>query len=271
MKKFINGMKKFFDDIVKYKYYMVHAAKSELKAEVANSYLNWVWWILEPLCFMFVYYIIFGVFFNSKKAYFTAFIFIGITMWDFFNRLVQGSVRSVKRNKSIVSKVYVPKYILIIEKMFMNGFKMMIGFGIVAVLIICFRIKLTLNVLWFIPILFGLFTVTFGVSCFVLHYGVYVEDLSNIVSIVLRLMFYLTGIFYDIEEKVGKTDLASFGVYFNKVNPMALLISSMRNVLLYGQAPHYKWIIAWFLGGIVVSVFGIRIIQKNENSYVKVI
>ena len=63
--------------------YAIYSAKSELKSEVANSYLNWIWWVLEPFCFMLIYAFIFGVVFEAREQYFPAFIFIGITAWDF--------------------------------------------------------------------------------------------------------------------------------------------------------------------------------------------
>ena len=69
-------MNKFFSDLKKYSAYMRRAAKAELNAEVANSYLNWVWWILEPLCFMGIYAVIFTLFFKGKIEYLTAFIFL---------------------------------------------------------------------------------------------------------------------------------------------------------------------------------------------------
>ena len=55
--------KQFFADIKRYKSYMICAAKSELKTEVADSYLNWIWWVLEPFCLMLVYTFIFGIIF----------------------------------------------------------------------------------------------------------------------------------------------------------------------------------------------------------------
>ena len=161
--------------------------RSELKAEVANSYLNWVWWVLEPLCFMGVYTLIFGYFFKASEPYFTVYIFIGITVWDFFNKMVKSSVKLVKSNKPIVSKVYVPKYILIIEKMMVNGFKMSIGFAITAFLMLINRVPVSWNILWLIPILLCLILVTFGICSIVLHFGVYIEDLANVLNIVLRL------------------------------------------------------------------------------------
>ena len=36
-------MKRFINDVIKYYDYEVRSAKSSLKTEVANSYLNWIW------------------------------------------------------------------------------------------------------------------------------------------------------------------------------------------------------------------------------------
>ena len=52
-KRFIRDMKKYFS-------FSIISAKSQLKSEVANSYLNWLWWILTPTCFMLIYTFIFG-------------------------------------------------------------------------------------------------------------------------------------------------------------------------------------------------------------------
>ena len=245
---------------------MVYAARSELKAEVANSYLNWIWWVLEPLCFMMVYALIFGYFFQATELYFSAYIFIGITMWDFFNRMMKNSVKLVKNNKAIVSKVYLPKYVLIIEKMLVNGFKMLIGFVITGVLMVMNRVPISWNILWLIPIMACLMLVTFGVCSIVLHFGVYVEDLANVLNIVLRLMFYLTGVFYNLEARAGV-----LGVYINHYNPMALLINSTRDALIYARQPSLLWLGIWFVAGLGLTAIGVRLIQKNENSYVKVI
>lgn len=92
-------MKRFWRDLTSHYRYAIYSAKSELKSEVANSYLNWIWWVLEPFCFMLIYAFIFGVVFEAREQYFPAFIFIGITAWDFFNRCLTQSVKLLKNNK----------------------------------------------------------------------------------------------------------------------------------------------------------------------------
>ena len=139
-------MKRFWKDLKSHYRYAIYSAKSELKSEVANSYLNWIWWVLEPFCFMLIYAFIFGVVFNASEQYFPVFIFLGITAWDFFNRCLTQSVKLLKNNKSIVTKVYIPKFILLISKMFFNGYKMLFSFAIIVIMVIYFRIPITLNI-----------------------------------------------------------------------------------------------------------------------------
>lgn len=256
--------KRFLNDIRKYFRYSIVAAKSKLKSEVANSYLNWIWWVLDPLCFMLIYTFIFGYVFGSKEQYFPIYIFIGLSMWDFFNRTLSQSVRIVKANKPVVSRVYFPKFVLILTKIWINGFKMLISFGIVIFMMIIFRVPVSWSLLYTIPILLILAIFSFGCSCFLLHYGVYVEDLSNVISIVLRFAMYLTGIFYNVEKRIPQ-----YGALLNRINPVAFLMTSMRNSMIYASAPDLKLLLIWFVLSVLLAVAGIRKIYKEENSYVK--
>ena len=143
---------RFKDDLKKYWKYAIYSSKAQLKSEIANSYLNWLWWVLDPLCFMLIYVFMFGYVFKSNQQYFAIFVFIGITLWDFFNKSLLQSVKVIKANKPIVSKVYIPKFILLFVKMGVNGFKMCISLLIILAMMLVFRVPVTWNVLYFIPI-----------------------------------------------------------------------------------------------------------------------
>lgn len=260
-------MKRFFNDVKTYRKYVVRSAKSKLKAEVADSYLNWIWWILDPICFMLIYTFIFGVVFNGKEQYFPVFIFVGLTGWNFFNKCVQSSVSMVKANKSIIDKVYVPKFILAFTRMGVDGFKMMISFGIVVGMMLVYRIPVTWNLIFVIPLLLLLVIITFASMIILMHLGVFVEDMNNIVTILLRLLFYITGVFYAVNKRLP----SPYGNYALKLNPLAYILDGLRKCLLYGKTPDLRVLAIWFVVGIAVSVIGIRIIYKYENGYVKVI
>lgn len=264
-------VKRFIADMKKYREYAVYSAKSELKAEVADSHLSWMWWILDPLLFMLVYSFIAIIVFGKGEKYFAAFVFIGLSSWKFFNATVKQSVRLVSKNSGIVSKVYIPKYVLIIIQMLVNCFKMAISLLLVVGTMFIYRVPVSYRLIYFIPCMMVLFVVTFGVSCIVLHFGVYMDDLSNIMDVLLKLAFYLTGIFYSIEDKVGRALGEPYVTLLLRGNPAALVIDSLRKCMIYDTTPDLIALAAWFVGGCILSFIGVRMIYKNENSYIKVI
>ena len=264
MKKFINDVKKFWN-------YSSYNVKAELKSEVAGSFLSWLWWILDPLLYMLVYAFVAGVIFGaSSKPYFLVFVFIGLNCWQFFNRVVRNSVKLVSNKKSIVTKVYIPKYMFILEKIGTNGFKMLVSFVITALFMVYYQVPLSLNMLWVVPLLIMLGIVSFAFSTIIMHFGVFVEDLLNIVTVGLQLVFYMSGIFYDIADRLATKHptMCNILVYGN---PVALIMTDIRNSLLYNQAPHFAALGIWLAICLVISVIGIKIIYRYENSYVKII
>lgn len=246
--------------------YICFSARSRLKAEVANSYLNWIWWVLEPFCFMLIYTIIFGYIFDSGEENFPVYIFIGNTIWGFFSRTVSSSVNMIRSNETIIAKVYLPKYILVIVEMMVNAFKMLISFGLTAIMIVIFRINISFRVLWLIPVLATLFLVTFGISVLLMHGGVYIDDLSHVTTIGLSIMMYFTGIFFSIENRLD----APFSTILGIGNPVAFLLTSARKAIMYCQTPDLIILFVWFVISLCISALAIRVIYKNENNYVKI-
>lgn len=260
-------MKRFLDDLKRYYKYAVYASKAELKAEVAGSYLGWLWWFLEPICFVLVYAFVVIVVFKTKEQYMLAFVFIGNSIWTFFSKTVTSAVKIVSSNKNIVSKVYIPKHILIIVKIMVNMFKLLISFGLVFVLMAIYGVPLNITILEMVVVLITLTLITFGISAILAHFGVFVEDLSNIINILLKLVFYLSGIFYSVTKRIPHP----YGKILGIGNPVAFFIEQSRGALLYGNNISLVYMGFWFMIGVILTIIGISTIYKYENSYVKVI
>ncbi|MBO4336890.1 MAG: ABC transporter permease [Lachnospiraceae bacterium] len=260
-------MKKFIYNIKKYKNYMLYSAKSALKADVATSRLNWLWWILNPFLFMLVYTFVSLIVFGKGEKFFPIFVFIALNLWNFFSACVNKSVRLVKKNKSTISKVYLPKYILIFTVMLEEGFKMCVAFVLVIIVLPIYRVPVTPRAFLAIFVIIVLLIFTYAISALVLNLGVYIDDLANIVTVLLRLVFYMSGIFYDVIKRVPKP----YNKYMLNGNPMALMIRSMRNCILYEKMPHMKMLLVWLVVSIGLAFIGTHLITKHENSYVKLI
>ena len=86
----------------------------------------------------------------------------------------------------------------------------------------------------------------------------------------LQHVFYLSAIFYSIETRVGKALGDGYVTLLLRCNPAALVIDSLRKCMLYNTEPDFAALGLWLAVGCIFSAIGIRLIYKNENSYVKI-
>ena len=253
----------------------MYSARSELKAEVAGSFLSWLWWFLDPLLYMLVYSFIALLVFKSGEPHFSVFVFIGLNVWQFFSKTIKTSVRLIVSNKNIVTKVYIPKHMFILSKMCVLGFKMFVSFGLTAIFLIydgVFKdpVHITFAILYVIPLFALLFVGTFAVSLFIMHFGVFIEDLNNVITVILQLGFYVSGIFYSLENRL--TGSATWAAkLLTNINPIAMIMADMRSVIIGNGSIHWLSFALWSVISIVGAYFGIKLIYKFENSYVKII
>jgi ABC-type polysaccharide/polyol phosphate export permease len=260
-------IKRFVSDIKKYGNYIKYSISCELKSEVAESRLGAIWWVLEPILTMFIYIFIALVVFKAGEPYFDIFIFSGLATYSFFNSNVISSVKLVSGNSNIVTKIYLPKFVLLITRMGVNAVKYAICLVLVAILLLIHQVPMTIYVFYFIPLFILLVIITFGFSCVLLHLGVFVRDLGNVIGIAMKLVFYASGVFFLISTRVP----APYDVILLKFNPLALLISEIRNAVIYGRGPDLLTSGIWLAIGLFLSWLGVYLIYRYENTYVKVI
>lgn len=260
-------MKRFINDVRKYAGYIIYITRKKLKAEVANSYLNWIWWVLEPFCEMLIFTFVFGNLLKNNERNYSAYIYSGLITWKFFSQTMVYSVALVRIKKDIMIKVYVPKFIFLMENMCINGFKLLISFGILIAMMFVLKIPVGWTIFYVIPVYFVMFMISFSIGVLLLHFGVFVDDLSYIVSILLGLVFYVSGIFYNIDE--------TFPVFVARIikllNPMAAITAAAHDALFAGRISQIGILCLWFGIAMVISIIGVRTVYKYENSYVKVV
>lgn len=260
-------MKRFFNDMKKYWGYMFYSAEAQLKAELANSWLGGLWWILEPSLNMLIYMFVFTVVFQRSTTYVVAFIVLGLSYWRFFNMTVISSITLMKRYRAVISKTYIPKYILLGSSMLVNGFKLLCAYIPLIGLMFYYQIPLSTYMLAIIPVTAVLFLLTFGFSCLCMHVGVYLEDLQKLMTIILQMVFYFSGVFFPINEllppEVSKTIFAC--------NPMAMILYEARNALLYAVPCQWDLLGVWAAVAVVLSIWGVSVIYKSESRYIKVL
>ncbi len=259
--------RRFKHDLITYWPYSVEEAKARLQAEVSSMWLNWGWWLLEPIFQMLIYVLIFGFIFRASTAYYPAYIFIGLSVWRFFSSTVTASAKMIRSNKAVLQRVYLPRFSLLVTMMLYNGFKMLFSFAVVIALMAWYRIRLSWALLYLPLLLILLWLLTFGISAVIVHIGVYIDDMQNVLSILLRLMMYFTGIFYSIEDKIG----GKLGSMILRLNPVAFVIDCMRKVLLFQTPVSHAWYFLWLAVSLLLCRAGIFLLYHYGNRYLKVV
>ena len=102
-----------------------------------------------------------------------------------------------------------------------------------------------------------------------MHFGVTLNDLANLTNIGLRMVFYLSGVFYNISKKLSKSPTLVF--FLLRLNPIAFCMNELRKVALEQRLPSFEGLGIWLMIGILLCMVGVHVIHKNENSYAKVI
>ena len=69
------------------------------------------WSFLNPLLTMVVQYVVFSTLFRSDIEYYPAYLVIGIVTYSFFSEGTGMCLTSIIANSSLITKVYMPKYI----------------------------------------------------------------------------------------------------------------------------------------------------------------
>lgn len=263
----IYEIKRFWGDMARYWQFMTYAASADLRAEVANSYLNRLWWLLEPLFNMLVYVIVFGRIMGRSIENYATFIFSALLMWTFFSKTINYSVKCVRNNRDIVTKVYVPKHVLLISNMFLNMYKLVFSLIILVPMIFFFKVNIGFFVFWLIPAYVLMILLSFGAGMILLHFGVYIDDLAYAVNILLQMTMFLSGIFYDVITNLPKP----LNIMMLAVNPVSMFVDTMRNALLGNYISNVPLLAVWIVLSVELCYIGVHIVYKNENGYVKVV
>ena len=246
-------------NLVRYKAYV------DLKTETAQSYLGFLWWLLEPLLYMGTFYLIFEVFMKRGGEGFIGFLLCGLVFWRWFDNSIKKMSASVIGNAGLVNQVHVPKIIFPLIDFCSNTFRFLCVFLIFMLFAVIYTGQVFTTFLA-IPVLIliqGIFTI--GLGSLLAAVVPLVPDLRKIIDNMLMLMFYMSGIFFDI-MKVEKpySDLLLW-------NPMAVLLHSYRQVILYGEPPDWMRLIVITFFGLVLFALSLILLIRYDKYYPRVL
>ncbi len=202
-------------------------AKLTLKAEASKLYLSFLWWILEPMLFVAVFYFVFSVLLGTREPNFLLFLMCAKIPYMWFSKAVTSASVSITGNRGIISQIDIPKAIFPYAAIQVAAYKEIPVFLMLFGACMYFGYMPSLSWLWLIPLLitFYLMIVTFGLLTAILV--CYIEDMRMLINMGMTFIMFTSGVFFDIGDirEPVKSYLLTF-------NPMAFFFDAFRLVLM---------------------------------------
>ena len=245
---------------------ILHKTYADLRAQTAKTYLGIAWWIIDPLLYMAVFYIVFAVLLRNRTGDFVSFLLVGLVFWRWFHASISNGAQSIILGRGLMQQIYLPKFVFVAVNLLSD----LIKFGFVLALLLVF--------LWFrgyevttayfaLPVVMLLqFLLVVGATLLVAAIIPLLPDLKYLVDNGLVAMMFLSGIFFD-----GKTlDVEQQSLLY--LNPLARLIDAYRDVLMYQRWPDLTWLwpcAVWGIGMLLISTWLLTVLDKKYPKIVK--
>jgi len=185
-------------DVLRYRDLLAQLIQRNVTARYKRSVLGVLWTLLDPMLTMLVMTVVFTALFVRTMLAFPVFLLSGLIIWNFFSQSTVQAMNDFLRSSRVIGKVYLPGSVFSAASVGVGLVNLLISMIPLAALMVYFRLALPPSLL-FLPIailLSGLFTL--GVSLFLASWVVFFADLQNAYGILLRLLFYLSGVIFDV-------------------------------------------------------------------------
>ncbi|MGQ9571484.1 MAG: ABC transporter permease [Thermodesulfovibrionales bacterium] len=239
--------------------------QKELKVRYKNSYLGYLWSIMHPLAFAFVFFIAFKVFMKVRIENYVLFLIAGLFPWQWFANSVNFSPRIFLGNTNLVKKVNFPRNILPLSSVIQDMIHFILSIPVILLFIFIYHKSPSLSWLYGIPILLVIqFMIIYGISLMVSSVNLFFKDLERLIGIFMTLLFYFTPVLYPetmIPERLR---------YLMYLNPVAPLMLSWKNLFLKGTLePIY--IMLSFAYSLIFFMLGYVLYKKLSWKFAEVL
>lgn len=243
--------------------FILYGVYTELRTEVARRLLGFLWWIIEPVMYMAVFYVVFGLSLRQGGADYVPFLLSGMIAWKWFDGSVRQSGSALAVNAGLIQQIYLPKSLLGLIQIFSNTFK----FLIVLVLFLAFLMIAgrhpTLPWLALPLVMVAQLYLIIGVGLLLGAIIPFAQDLRQVVDNLLMLLMFMSGIFFNLDQ-VPQNMREIF-----ELNPILLVIQAYRDILLKGQWPDLADLGYVVLVTTPLLVIALLIYRRFERHYPK--
>ncbi len=226
----------FLKDMYEKRFLILQLSKREIKSTFSGSFLGPVWIFLEPLAFMLILWLFFGVGLrgggSTEGAPFVVYLTTGMISWFFFAQAFGASTGLIPRYSFLVKKVDFRLGILPIVNILSSLVSHIVLIGVVILISMLNKFYPTFYFIQLFYYLFATCILLLGLGWMASAINVFIKDTAKLVSIMVQFGFWLTPIFWNINMVPTKYQ------YLVKINPMYYIVTGYRDSIVY-QIPFW--------------------------------
>jgi len=260
----MNVLKKFFNEIFENRDLIRYLTVFDLKSKVARTYLGILWWVLDPLLYMAIFYLLVHVILGRGGPDYPIILFTALIPLKWTTACLVDATTAISGKGRIIKQIYVPKIVFVVIRLLVNTFKFAISAVVLFLFLTFYGVPFHASMLYFPIIVLVHALVLLPVMVMFAHLGIYFKDIKNFMQYVARMLLYLSPVMFTLDT-VPKQFVSIFFL-----NPMTTFIESYRNVLIHGTEPMWGPLGIIVLVAMVVLFFALRLLFKYENEYAKV-
>jgi lipopolysaccharide transport system permease protein len=245
----------------------------EVASRYQNSLIGIAWSFLNPIFMLTVYTFVFSVAFSVRWAgveehgfgYFSVLLFAGLIVHGVFAECINGAPGLIAAHANFVKKVVFPLEVLPWISVGSALFHACMSVVILLAALFLTTHQFHWTAIFFPLVLAPLVLATLGLVWFLSALGVYVRDISQLTGLFSAAMLFLSPVFYPASSIPAKYQI------FLKLNPLAFIIESSRDVLLFGRVPDFVRLAITLAFGLAIAQFGFWWFQRSRKGFADVL
>lgn len=243
---------------------------SNLKAGHRDKVLGHLWSLLDPLLFVGVYFVVFGLMFGQTgrgRSAFIVYLSIGVLAFRFLDATIAQATLCIKANRGLIHEVSFPKAVFPVAVSLSRLYDFLWGLLVLLLIIPLAGVPWTVHAVWIVPLLGIHVLLATGLAFLVACMGAFFADTANVVGVIMRLLMYISPTFYYARGEHGLIPERWQALYM--MNPIACLLEGYRDALLWGRTPDVSMLTYVTAVSVGLLITGFVVFSIGEGRFAK--
>ena len=240
--------------------------RRELHGKYRGSFLGLIWTLINPLALVAVYTLVFSLLLKAfTMEHYPLFVVTGLVVWVFFQSAVQMSCSSLFAQPTLVKQVRFPRHMLPLAVVATNvvtlGAMLLVAIGANLIFI-----PETRTTFWVgLPLLVPLIALASGLGVVFGYLTVVYRDVEHLMLTIFLPWFFLTPIFYALQDLPGLQDREWVADVLHYVNFVTPFVEAIRDPLFFGTYPSLGDVIYCIVAALLALALGSAVARRMDD------